>query len=167
MDADDELVRIGRVVKPHGIRGELVVEPSGDTLAGMSAGDSIHIGSDVYVIAGLRPHQGRILVGVEGVPDRNAAELLRGAAVCIASADLPGLEDGEWYAGDLLGWTVADRVHGELGVVTAVVPAPAHDYLQVGKSQLIPMVRDWLDRLDPEARRICLRLPRGLLSEAD
>ena len=76
-------VQIGRVIKPHGVRGEVVVEPTTDTpeerfalgekLTGHQAGEE-----RTLTIAAARPHQGRLLVRFEEIPGRTEAESLRG-----------------------------------------------------------------------------------------
>ena len=165
MPADEGLVRIGRVIKPHGIRGELVVAAEGHTLAELAVGAVVVVAGETYSIAGLRPHQGRLLLLLDGCSDRTAAETLRGARVGVADAGLPALADDEWYADDLVGWTLLERQGIRLGVVTAVLPGPVHDYLQIGtdQPQLVPMVREWLVDVDPARRTISMDMPAGLL----
>jgi 16S rRNA processing protein RimM len=78
----------------------------------------------------------------EGVNDRSAAEALRGSLVEVDRADLPPLEDGEYYHADLIGLPCEDRDGGALGVVVAVENYGACDLLEVelenGKRSLIP-----------------------------
>lgn len=165
MSADEGLVRIGRVIKPHGIRGELVVAAEGNTLAELPLGATVVVEGETYSIAGLRPHHGRLLLTLDGCSDRTVAETFRGAAVEVATAGLPGLADDEWYADEFVGWTLLDRAGVELGVVTAVLPGPVHDYLQIGADapQLVPMVREWLVAVDPARRTLSMDTPAGLL----
>jgi len=165
MLADEGLVRIGRVIKPHGIRGELVVAAEGNTLAELAAGARVEVAGSSYIVAGLRPHQGRLLLTLDGCADRTAAETLRGASVEVAVEELPGLVEDEWYADDLIGWTLFDGDGAGLGVVTAVLPGPVHDYLQIGTDEprLIPMVSEWLVGIDSPHRGISMNLPAGLL----
>jgi len=164
MSADEGLVRVGRVIKPHGIRGELVVAAEGETLAEVAVGESLVVDGRAYPVAGIRPHQGRLLLGLEGCSDRSLAETLRGAAVEVDSDQLRGLVEDEWYADDLVGWTLFDADGERLGVVSAVLPGAVHDYLQIGSqdSQLVPMVRTWLVDVDAERRAISMNLPAGL-----
>lgn len=169
MSADEGRVRIGRVIKPHGIRGELVVAAEGQTLAELPVGTVVLVAGEKQSITGLRPHQGRLLLLLDGCPDRTAAETLRGARVELAVAGLPGLADNEWYADDLVGWILLDGTGAQLGVVTAVLPGPVHDYLQIGtdEPQLVPMVREWLVAVDPALRTITMDTPAGLLDRED
>ncbi len=167
MSADEGLVRIGRVIKPHGIRGELVVAAEGNTLAELPVGSAIVVAGVTYSVAGSRPHQGRLLLSVDECQDRTTAETFRGVAVEVGDARLGGLDEDEWYADDLVGWTLHDGTGARVGVVSAVLPGPVHDYLQIGadEPQLVPMVREWLVEVNREQRTIVMRLPSGLLDQ--
>lgn len=160
---DDGLVRLGRVIKPHGIRGELVVEPEGDTLTHLEAGAVLAVNGQPHRLAGMRPHQGRLLVRLDGCADRTQAEALRGAAVTMSAAHLPAPGDDEWYADTLIGWELVDADGSSVGRVTSVLPGGVHDYLQIDGDALVPMVKDWLVAVDEPARRLTMRLPRGLI----
>lgn len=163
--SDDGLVRLGRVVKPHGIRGELVVEPEGDTLAGLAPGVELILAGREYALAGVRPHQGRLLVQLDGCRDRNLAEALRGASVEVAATVLPAPDENEWYADDLLGWELLEADGSRLGRVTAVLAGGVHDYLQLEDDALVPMVKDWLVAVEPGRRQLTMRLPAGLIEQ--
>ena len=78
-----DLVQIGRVIKPHGVRGEVVVDATTDDPAGRFAVGTPLVGKQSgrerdLTVKSMRPHQGRLLVFFEEVPDRNDAETLRG-----------------------------------------------------------------------------------------
>ena len=166
MDGEPDLVRVGRVVKPHGLRGELVIAPIGQTLGSLSPSVPIWIGrSTPYRFESVRRHQGRLLVTLDGCDDRDAADRLRGVDVEVERHRLAELPDDEWYVDDLVGYLVQDADGNGAGRVTAVVEG-AHDMLEVswdGTTVLVPMVRQWLVSTDPHARRIVVRLPVGLL----
>ena len=85
-------LQIGRVIKPHGVRGEVVVDPTTDTpnqryaagqvLKGKQAGKELTL-----TVRSFRPHQGRLLVTFEEIADRTAAESLRGVRFFAGSFD--------------------------------------------------------------------------------
>lgn len=160
-------VRVGRVVKPHGIRGEVVVEPSGDTLGELAAGDVILVGGNERAVVGMRPHQGRLLLTLDGCEDRNAAEALRDAAVEVQPEALPELGPHEWYVEDIVGWQLCDAESGPVGRIEGVVDGAVHDYVEVGPDGLlVPLVQEWLVHVDESARQIVMRLPAGLIEDA-
>ncbi|NKB87900.1 MAG: 16S rRNA processing protein RimM [Acidobacteria bacterium] len=164
MTSNTEFVSIGRVVKPHGIRGELVIEVYGDTLSGLEENAALHVGGESHSLVGSRPHQGRLLVRLEKVVDRTAAESLRGAELTVEREALAALEASEWYADDLVGWSVLAE-GASIGRVAAVLAGSPHDYIVLDdQSQtLIPMVREWLVDIDHESRVLGLELPDGLM----
>jgi 16S rRNA processing protein RimM len=166
----DRLV-VGRIIRPHGIRGEVVVESaSHDGAARYAVGSKLGVGDPdedtrTYTVAGSRPHQGRLLVLFEEVADRTQAEALRGALISIPGADAQPLPEGQYYPHDLEGMTVVDEEGNELGVMSDVLENPANDLWVVrsrGKDVLVPAVKEIVIRVDVNERRIVLRPIPGL-----
>ena len=165
--ATDAPVRVGRVVKPHGIRGEIVVETSGDTLAELGPDEVVLIDGVEHAVRAVRPHQGRLLLTLADCRDRNAAEALRGCAVEVHSGYLPELGPNEWYVADIVGWELCDSTLGPVGRIEGVVDGAVHDYVQVGPDGLlVPLVQDWLVHVDEAARQIVMDLPAGLVEDS-
>lgn len=162
------LLPVGDVVRPHGIRGELVIDSAGDSIAMLQAGDAVWLGVPPvrYVVRAIRPHQGRLLVAVDGVHDRNQAEALRGATVWLQPAQRAELAAGEMWVEDLAGARLLDADGREIGRVEGILEAPAQDLLEVrtpAGEVLVPMVREWLRGWDAERRELRMQLPAGLL----
>lgn len=146
-----ELV-VGRIVKSHGIAGEVVVDVRtddpesrfavGSTLRGKPKGGGV---SRTFVVDGARAHGGRMLVRLVGVDDRTAADALRGTLFVVDAADLPPIDDpDEFYDHELEGLAVR-TVDGEpVGVVAEVLHTAAGELLAVkrddGAEVLIPFV---------------------------
>jgi 16S rRNA processing protein RimM len=169
-----ELV-VGRVVKPHGIAGELVVdvrtdEPEerffgGNTLRlkpSRGPGDSREVR-----VESSRPHGARLLVRLAGVADRDGAEALRGHLFVVDSADLPPLDDpDEFYDHELEGLTVRTVDGGEIGSVAEVLHTAAGELLSVrspdGREVLIPFVSAIVTSVSREAG-VQIDPPEGLL----
>ena len=86
-------------MRPHGVRGEVVVRSLSENPARFQPGARLLVGHDVdavveMVVGGVRPQQpGRLLVAFEGVPDRTAAEALRGRRIFADAAVLPELPE--------------------------------------------------------------------------
>lgn len=157
---------IGRIVRPHGIAGEVVIElltPDADSYAP---------GAELFIAGGWRQvarcridNKGRALVALGGVTDRDAAEALRGAEVTVDAEELPALAADRYYVHDLVGCRVADVAGNEIGKVVAVVNGP-QDMLEVehrGTRSLLPMARDLLREVNVGERRIVVDAPPGLL----
>ena len=137
---------VGRIVKAHGIKGEVSVDPISPLAERFAPGVVLHAGDRTFVVVTARPHQGRLLIGFEGIVDRTTAEGLRGT---VLTADpLPGedddgdgrLGDDEVWVHDLVGAEVVDTAGVVLGRCTAVVENPASDLLELESGALIPLV---------------------------
>lgn len=125
---------VGRVIKPHGLHGEVVVDPLTDVAARWEPGSILHGNrfDEAWTVATSRPHQGRVLVRFEGVASRNDAELLRALELYGDELDLS--EYGTYFIHELIGMTVLDEDSQVLGEVTQVIelpPAAGYDLLEV------------------------------------
>lgn len=156
---------IGRVVRPHGLAGEVVVEPAGHATAGPAIDTKVWLQGAWRRVQRVRiDNKGRWMIAFAGIGDRDAAESLRGAEVSVDAEELPRLEQGNYYIHDLVGCRVEDTGGNELGEVIAVVSGP-QDLLEIeydGVRSLIPMARDLLREIDIEERRIVIDAPAGL-----
>ena len=131
------LLEVGRVVKPHGIRGEVVVDLVTNRPEERLAERSV-LQSDrgALEVVASRPHQGRWIVAFAGVADRNGAEALRGAVLSAEALD----EDGALWVHELVGAQVVDTGGRQLGAVEAVEANPASDLLVLPGGHLVPLV---------------------------
>jgi 16S rRNA processing protein RimM len=166
------MVTIGRIVRPHGIRGEVVVLSETDFgNERFGPGQSVQAlrnGAVVTMrIRSGREHDGRWLVGFEGVETRNDAEELRGIELRIPEDALKPLGEGAYYVHDLLGCRVA-LVNGEpVGEVTRVDLAVGLPMLVVtgvdGDEVLVPLAAAFCREVDVAGRRIVIDPPPGLV----
>jgi 16S rRNA processing protein RimM len=170
----DDLVEVGRITSVHGLRGELVVEPRTDNPARFAPGSRLLLetpagGLTPREVLGARPHKGKLLVVLEGVADRSAAEGLRGGRLCVREADLPQLPPGQVWQHELPGMRVATAAGEEIGTVDELLDAGVGNPLLVVRGPrgevLVPFVEPFIDRIDGDARTITVTLPEGLLPE--
>jgi 16S rRNA processing protein RimM len=165
------LVTIGRIVKAHGIRGEVVVDVLSDVPGRFEVGTSVLLDGRPVTITGSRPHQGRLLVRLEGVADRTAAELLRGKRFEGEAADVSG--EDTYYVHELVGMGVVDEHGADLGTVSASIELPeaaGYDLLEVrradGSTWLLPAVDEYVEVEDDPAggeRLAVVDPPEGLI----
>lgn len=168
----DELVTIGRVVKAHGIRGEVVVHPLSDVEGRFDVGTEVELDGAWRTIAASRPHQGRMLLGFDHVTDRSAAEALRGQELRAAPVDLE--DSATFFAHELIGLRVRHLDGSDLGTVTALFELPeaaGYDLLEVTRDQgtwLLPCADDLVEAVEDEDGDIVLVVdpPEGLLDGA-
>jgi 16S rRNA processing protein RimM len=131
-------LEVGRIVKAHGIRGEVIVDLVSNRPEQRLAPGSV-LGSDRGDLRVLTatPHQGRWIVAFEGILDRNAAETYRGAV--LTGEPLEGDDDTLWVH-ELIGSEVVDREGRSYGEVEAVEANPASDLLVLSGERLVPLV---------------------------
>jgi 16S rRNA processing protein RimM len=117
-------------------------------------------------VESLRPHRGCLLVRFEGYSDRDRVESWRGAVLEGRRSDAPKPPEGSFYFHQLIGCTCRDRDAGALGEVVSVVEDGGGLLLEIEEEQrtlLVPFVAEYIEQIDPESRRIDLRLPPGLI----
>jgi 16S rRNA processing protein RimM len=165
------LLAVGKILRPHGIRGALVVEALSDWPERFSAGSRMLLehGPSEYrevTLASGGPHKGRLLVTLEGVCDIDAAERLRGKYLMIPACDASPLAQGEYWAHDLIGMKVNDEAGNELGVVSDVLCREAQDLLVAeagdGAEFSVPLVEEFIVEVDLEKRVITVSLLEGM-----
>ena len=171
-----ELV-VGRVVKSHGVRGELVVEVRTDSPDERFAVGSQLVGRvgrgdqatdrDVTIEA-ARQHSGRLLVRLAGIADREAADALRGMLLLVHSEALPDPEDpDEYHDHQLVGLRVLDTSGAVLGEVIEIVHTPAGELLAIrltdGIDALVPFVSEMVPEVDLAGGTCVIDPPEGLL----
>ena len=155
------------MLRPHGVRGELVVESWSDQERRFVPGAVLLLatGQPLGLLAARR-HHGRLLVSFEGVDGRDRAETLRGAVLHVRRDEVPPPPSGTYYHFELVGCRVEDRRLGELGVVAGVLEDGGGTLLRVDGARgelLVPFVRAYLVRVDTGAGRIETDLPEGLI----
>jgi 16S rRNA processing protein RimM len=165
---------VGRVVKAHGVTGEIVVEirtddpdirfAPGSSLRGRPPrGGTEHR----YVIESSREHSGRLLVRLEGVADRSAADALRGTVFLVDSENLPPIEDpDEFYDHQLEGLQVVTTAGVAVGQVAEVLHTAAGELLSVRTEEgevLVPFVSAIVTSVSLADRTIEIDPPDGLL----
>lgn len=118
-------------------------------------------GSEMVTLAGVREHQGRLLIKLQGIEDATAAGKYVGVKF-YAPRDAFVLEEGEYLDEDLVGCVLVDESGKELGSVTALEHYPGQDLLVV-RGQRVPMVAQFIKSIDAQHKRITVDLPVGLL----
>jgi 16S rRNA processing protein RimM len=161
-----ERLIVGRIAKAHGLNGEVAIEVVSDAPDRFASGARVFAGDRSLTVATSRAHQGRLLVRFDEVPDRSAAESLRGTELTIPAGEARALED-EWsfYPHQLVGFAVTDESGAPLGSMTRVDESPGADLWVVGAGNgevLVPAVRDIVVAVDLEKKTIVLRPPDGL-----
>jgi 16S rRNA processing protein RimM len=162
----DDRIAVGRIGRPHGLRGEVTVLPETDDPGRFVSGSSFVIDDGrVLTLTSVAPYRDRGLVlAFDGVDDRRAAEDLRGTTLFILASDRRSLGPGEYWPDDLVGLVAVSAAGEPLGKVTAVDLGAGQDRLvvstQSGEDVLVPFVSDLVG--DPVGGEIVIDAPEGL-----
>jgi 16S rRNA processing protein RimM len=172
----EDFIVIGRISKPHGVKGEIRIEyfnPEDPHF--FSHYQMIFLQGDdrsflPYRLLTVRPHKRFILAQLEGIHTRAEAEQLRGKVVLIDPAELPPLDEDEYYWQDILGMQVVNEKGEDVGTVRDIVPTGGNDVYVVRKGArefLIPATKDVIMSIDIKARTMVIHPLEGLLQEDD
>ena len=168
-----EIIHIGRINAPHGIKGEVRVLPlteEPDRFRDLK--DCLLVSPDEktrseVVIRSVREADRTLLVTFEGVDSREAAKLLNGSFLSVPRDQAIALPPGRHFIFDLVGCEVHDARTGHLGSLRDILQTGANDVYIVArngkKDLLIPVIRQVVLSVDIAARRIDVDLPEGLL----
>jgi 16S rRNA processing protein RimM len=150
------LLEVGRIGRPHGLRGEVVVRLTTDRNERLAVGSVLHTDAGELVVAAARPHQDRWIVAFEGRDRREAVEGLRGKVLRAEALDDPD----ELWVHDLVGAEVVSAGSGDpVGTCVAVVANPASDLLELDSGALVPVVFV----VDHSDGKVTIDPPEGLL----
>ena len=165
-DGRDPIVVLGEVSGAYGVHGSLRIRPYTqvpEALVGFANWWLRPRGEGWRQVArrAVKMHSGALVVELEGVASREAAQALKGSEIGVARAELPAAAANEIYLEDLIGLAVVNREGVALGEVRGVTEHGAHPLLQVarpsgttGPERLIPYVPAIVDRVDLGAGRI-------------
>ncbi|GLW94521.1 ribosome maturation factor RimM [Actinokineospora globicatena] len=168
-----DLVVVGRVAKAHGILGELAVDVRTDTpqvrfaLGATLTARPRDGAQHTLTVSAARHHAGRLLVRFTEVPDRDAAEALRGALLLASLADLPPIADPDEFYDHQLEGLRAELLDGTLvGIVREIAHGAGGETLVIdrdGTEVLVPFVRQIVPTVDVAGGRVVLDPPEGLI----
>lgn len=166
-----DLVLVGRVRKPHGVRGEVLIEVLSDDPDRFRPGAEMIVSGPTFErrvlsMSAVRPHRGGLLVRFEGLEDRDEVSALRGADLMVETGAVREAPEGSYYYFDLIGRACHDRKAGDLGEVSAVHEDGGGLLLEIrddSRTVLLPFVREYLISIEPAGGPIEFDLPEGLL----
>ncbi len=163
-DNATDLIAIGKIVAPHGVRGELRVAILTDFPERfLSMKEVLVEGKGKMKVDGVRTHQSLILLTLAGVTDRDAAIALRGRLLQITRDELTPLPENNFYVFDLVGLQVFDETGSQLGTLKEVLQPGANDVyviqLAKGGEMLLPALRSVVLSVDIAGQRMVVRPP--------
>lgn len=151
---EPQFLVVGKVLRPHGIRGELRLEIHTGSPSHLSEVETVYIGEThkPYRLKSSRLHTGVLLISVEGCEGRNEADALRGELVSVPMADAVQLKTGEYYHHQIVGLKVVTDTGEDLGSVTEIIQTGANDvYVVKGRAGevLLPAIKSVILKIEP------------------
>ena len=166
----DTLVTIGRVIKARGLRGEIKVKPLSNVLdrfkflheitLELKNGENINFNIEYSRISGVN-----IILKLNGIDDRDAAEKLRSAYINVTLDNVAPLDNNSYYIFDLVGMGVFDSGNNKIGSVSRIEQYPANDVIVVEKETeeiIIPAIKEFIVGIDLKSKKLTVNLPEGL-----
>jgi 16S rRNA processing protein RimM len=147
---------VGRIAKPHGLAGQVVVDLVTNVSDRLEAGTSLATSAGrPLLVSAARPFGRRWIVTFEGIVDRAGAERVRGWTLLAEPVEEPGA----MWVDELVGSSVFDQDGRDLGTVVSLVANPASDLLELQGGGLIPLVFV----VERAPGRILVDIPAGLI----
>ena len=134
---DGRLLEVGRIVRAHGLRGQLVVDLWSPRRERLAAGSRLSTPQGMLVVREAHPHGPLFLVSFEGIERREDAEPWRG--VVLSAPQTGDGDDGTIWIDDLFGAAVYDQAGRHRGTVVGVEANPASDLLVLDDGTLVPL----------------------------
>ena len=171
MEGADCLISVGRIARPHGIRGEVKVTPLTDWPERYEEFRSVYMGSEDHVgewvdIERARIQGGRIILKLSGIDDRTQAEALRGTILKVREEMCSALPDGSYRIFHLIGLGVSTTMGEQIGTLVDVMKMPSQDVYVIdagGKEILIPAVKKFIKQIDVQNKVMIIEPIEGLL----
>jgi len=170
------LREIGRLGKPHGVRGEVKVIPLSDDVDRFLGIRTVLIGRDAkgakaYSVSSIRPHVSKkglaILLSVNEIQDRDVIDSFRGQTLFAQVSELPHGAEHEVLNTDITGYTAINEEGDELGTVAEIIDRPPQNLLVLTTREkgdvMIPFVSEFVKSVDAERRMIVVSVIEGML----
>ena len=169
---EQEFYKAGIIARSHGIKGELKAKfevtdiqkyaKKASVFLAKKGGKPALFNVEAFRITG----KDEVLLKLKEVKDRNEADLMRGYEIFFPLSEMPKIAEDDFYYHEIQDFTLIDSKLGLLGKVEEVIEMPAQDLIRTtfeGKEVLIPMVDEFIIKVDKKKKEISLNLPEGLV----
>ncbi|MCL6274688.1 ribosome maturation factor RimM [Muricauda sp. 2012CJ35-5] len=162
---------LGKIVSKYSFRGEVLVKLDTDEPEIYENMESVFVslGNNLvpFFIERCRLHKSALLrIDFEEVKDETSADKIMGSELYLPLSMLPALEGNKFYFHEVVGFTLMDEVHGDIGVIQAVNDSASQELFEVekdGKELLIPISDDIITQVDRNTKTIHVKTPEGLV----
>lgn len=167
-DGEPVYLTVGFLRRPHGLRGEIIMDLHTDFPERLKSGRNLLVGEDhrSMTLASARPHAKGMLVKFRGVETPEEAARFRNQWVYVRASEVPPLPEGQLYQHELFGFAVLDENGKRLGELVEILETGANDVYVVrddsGREILLPAIPSVILELEPARRLMRVHLLEGL-----
>ena len=171
---DSRLIPVGKITRPHGVRGAVKVYPYGESMSVLDNGAELILksGSDragrVVTLAGVQAAGRLRVVHLREIVSMEDAQAAVGSELCLPEDRLPPTGEGEYYHYRLIGLTVVTVAGAEVGILRGIIETGGGDVYVVdraGKEVLVPAVDEIVREVDLDGSRMVIDPPEGLIDD--
>lgn len=155
----EDFIKIGIIVKPQGIKGEVKVKPITDDISRFDSLKKVFVGGVEKRVLSVKRSPDFVFLALSGVEDRNASEMLRNMDVFIRREDAVKLDEGSYFIADIIGCFVFDEEQKNYGKIIDVTSAKT-DYFTVednGKIMRFPFLKKLLVKVDLIEKKVFVK----------
>jgi len=166
---EPEFLVVGKIRKPHGIRGEIRMEVLTDFPERLESGAIVYVGEkhQPEKIVSTRWHQNLLLIKFEKYQDRESVDKYRNQFVYVKTAERPELPEGEYYHHEILGLRVITIAGDDLGILDNILITGANDvYIvkdELGNEILLPAIESVIQEINLERGEMIVQVLPGLI----
>ena len=161
------LIELGAITKPHGIKGDVFIKPFGDDPLALNHYGPLTdpSGKQSFTITSLKLNpKGMLVAKIKEIPDRTQAEALKGTVLCVERDKLPAPDDDEFYHTDLIGLEARLQTGKPVGKIIRVDNFGAGDLLEImpqnsQTSLYVSFTKDNVPELHIDAGYVVISLP--------
>ena len=158
---------VGRIVRPHGVRGAMLLEPYSELVSAVGPGSRVQLGPErvAATVVACRKHGARYLLELKGHTSHGSAERWREAELRIPADKAPALPPDTYFHWQLLGLSVVTEDGTLLGQLAEILTTGANDvYLVRGEREiLLPATSEVIRQVDPASGKLVVHLLPGLV----
>ncbi len=159
----EQILKIGLIVKPQGIKGELKVQPLTDDICRFKKLKQVIIDGKTYRVTGAIIAGNVVLLSIFGISDRDTAETFRGKFICVDRENAVPLEQGRYFIADIIGCTLKtdhDSLVGEIIDVTSARTDIFTVKCTDGTIMRFPFLNDAIVNIDVENKLVLVKAKR-------
>lgn len=173
---DDQLIIIGKIIKPHGVRGEMKIQLLTGEPRHFTPGNRLFIMGTAAdempmecIVEDARPHKNGLLIFLDKIEDPDQAEKIRNRFLALPKSELTAPEEDEYFIFDLIGMSVSTTDGLFVGVLQDVLTQGPQDIYEIRhpeskKINLVPSCRQFIKSVDVQGRKMIIEPIDGLLS---